>query len=210
MQNQSAQHKQKCTALTRSGDPCRAWAVPGTNPPRCASHGGVDAKPGAPVGNQNALKHGFYAEEWGNEPMSPVLETSVEEDPASEEKAVRSPTSEADATYEKWVKEKCARGEIERRPSSDEQTYYPVEILGYVVRDLLRKHMALGDYIEEKWDTLPLAAMSHLLALHAQTASRLGRLLRDQIEVTPTISDGLAAIIDQTLDEVGEMLGVEL
>ena len=31
---------QKCSHLTRLGEPCRAWAVRGSLPPRCAAHGG--------------------------------------------------------------------------------------------------------------------------------------------------------------------------
>ena len=38
---------------------CRAWAVRDSNPPLCAAHG--DRRGGAPLGNQNALTHGFYA-----------------------------------------------------------------------------------------------------------------------------------------------------
>jgi hypothetical protein len=30
--------KRKCTATTKAGRPCRAWAVHGTNPPRCQAH----------------------------------------------------------------------------------------------------------------------------------------------------------------------------
>jgi len=52
-----------CTATTRSRAPCRAWAVRGSDPPRCAAHGGGARLVGAPSGNQNALKHGFYAQE---------------------------------------------------------------------------------------------------------------------------------------------------
>ena len=47
---------------------CRAWAVRNSNPPLCAAHGGRAASPeprrrggGAPLGNQNARTHGFYA-----------------------------------------------------------------------------------------------------------------------------------------------------
>ena len=33
--------KQRCTALTNAGRACQAWAVRGTDPPRCAAHGGL-------------------------------------------------------------------------------------------------------------------------------------------------------------------------
>jgi hypothetical protein len=51
----------KCTAMRRDGHPCRAWAMAGTDPPRCAAHGAAKGRVGAPLGNENALKHGFYS-----------------------------------------------------------------------------------------------------------------------------------------------------
>lgn len=49
----------RCGAKTRSGKPCEAPAVKGKL--RCRMHGGNS--PGAPKGNQNALKHGLYTTE---------------------------------------------------------------------------------------------------------------------------------------------------
>ena len=49
----------RCTATTKDDQPCRAWAVAGTDPPLCSAHGG-GSRPGAAPGNQNAVKHGFY------------------------------------------------------------------------------------------------------------------------------------------------------
>jgi hypothetical protein len=70
----------RCTATRADGSPCRAWAVQGSDPPRCATHGGTSARIGPPPGNQNALKHGFYARgarEEGLEQVSPS-EWSIE------------------------------------------------------------------------------------------------------------------------------------
>jgi len=50
-----------CTARTSRGSNCKAWAVKGSHPPRCAAHGGASRPVGAPRGNQNALKHGAYS-----------------------------------------------------------------------------------------------------------------------------------------------------
>ncbi len=47
-----------CTAIKSDGQPCRAWATKGSDPPLCGAHLG---KVGAPEGNQNARKHGAYA-----------------------------------------------------------------------------------------------------------------------------------------------------
>ena len=51
----------RCSATTASGHPCRAWAVRETKPPRCSAHGGGERPVGAPEGNTNAVKHGFYS-----------------------------------------------------------------------------------------------------------------------------------------------------
>jgi len=48
--------------ITAKGEPCRAWAVRGSDPPRCVAHGGGEGRVGAPPGSKNALKHGAYAE----------------------------------------------------------------------------------------------------------------------------------------------------
>ena len=50
----------RCGAKTRSGKPCRSPAVAGKR--RCRMHGGAYGS-GAPLGNQNARKHGLYTRE---------------------------------------------------------------------------------------------------------------------------------------------------
>jgi hypothetical protein len=47
----------RCGAKTRSGGSCRSPAVSGKK--RCRMHGGAP-RSGAPRGNKNALKDGFY------------------------------------------------------------------------------------------------------------------------------------------------------
>ena len=59
--------KRKCTGTCKNGNPCAAWAVHETKPPRCIKHGGTKKPPavkkrvGAPKGNKNAEKHGAYS-----------------------------------------------------------------------------------------------------------------------------------------------------
>lgn len=48
-----------CTALTARGQPCKAWAQPGTEPPLCAAHN-PKTPTGAPPHNRNAQTHGAY------------------------------------------------------------------------------------------------------------------------------------------------------
>ena len=50
----------RCGARTRRGSPCRSPAVRGRR--RCRMHGGAPGS-GAPLGNRNALKHGYYTAE---------------------------------------------------------------------------------------------------------------------------------------------------
>ena len=49
----------RCSARTPGGHPCRAWAMNGSEPPKCAAHTG---KLGPPEKNDNAKKHGFYSQ----------------------------------------------------------------------------------------------------------------------------------------------------
>jgi len=53
----------RCGAKTRTGEPCKNRPVTGRK--RCRMHGGA-ARSGAPTGNQNALKHGYYSMESRN------------------------------------------------------------------------------------------------------------------------------------------------
>lgn len=54
--------KVRCSAVTKAGKPCRAWAIVGSNPPLCSAHSGRNVGAGAPPGNQNARRHGFYSQ----------------------------------------------------------------------------------------------------------------------------------------------------
>ena len=51
----------QCSGTVLSGQRCKAWAVRGSDPPLCAVHAGLNKGAGAPKGNKNALKHGFYS-----------------------------------------------------------------------------------------------------------------------------------------------------
>lgn len=59
--SRGASRSRPCSHVA-DGQPCRAWAVRGSEPPRCAAHR-VDGGPavGAPPGNANRVTHGAYA-----------------------------------------------------------------------------------------------------------------------------------------------------
>lgn len=50
----------KCSAVNSDGHPCQAWAIRGSKPALCSVHAGRNSGGGAPMGNKNALKHGYY------------------------------------------------------------------------------------------------------------------------------------------------------
>jgi len=50
--------KKRCSATTKLGKACRAWAIRGGE--LCSAHARANVGAGAPKGNGNAVKHGFY------------------------------------------------------------------------------------------------------------------------------------------------------
>lgn len=52
---------ERCEGTTKAGGRCSAFAVRGSDPPRCSAHLGRNVGAGAPVGNQNNRTHGFYS-----------------------------------------------------------------------------------------------------------------------------------------------------
>jgi hypothetical protein len=145
----------RCTAICVDGSPCRAWAVHGTQPPRCAPHGGGRAPVGAPQGNQNARTHGFYAATPDHPP--------------------------GDAFDIDWV-----------------------------IIDLRRKQERLSRYIDRAMDDLAPSQLARLLSIHAQNASRLGRLLRDRDALTGSFNEVMSQAVDEALAELSEEWGVDL
>jgi hypothetical protein len=63
----------RCSHRTRSGRPCRAWAIRGSDPPLCSIHAGRNLGGGAPPGNQNARTHGFYATTFTTQEVAELL-----------------------------------------------------------------------------------------------------------------------------------------
>ena len=64
----------RCGMTKKDGTACKAWAVRGSDPPRCVAHGGGKGKVGAPVGNANARTHGVYATQ---RTVSPDLDARI-------------------------------------------------------------------------------------------------------------------------------------
>jgi hypothetical protein len=79
-----------------------------------------------------------------------------------------------------------------------------------VIADLHRKQQRLSRYIDERMADLPSADLARFLSIHAQNASRLGRLLRDREILTGGWSAEMDGIIQQALTELGQEWGVDL
>jgi hypothetical protein len=137
----------RCGVIHPSGQPCRAWAMRGSDPPRCGAHSGGAAR----AGNKNAWKPGAHARTGA----------------------------------------------------------HPVQIhdIGDVVADLQRKMARLSELIDGCEDP---EALIKLMSLHAQVASRLGRLERDKRALDGKAADGLLDAIGKALDEISTELGIKL
>jgi hypothetical protein len=79
----------RCSAITRVGVECQASAVHGSNPPLCSAHLGRNAGAGAPAGNQNHRKHGFYGRYYTSEELEALQEFAADDSLDSEIGVVR-------------------------------------------------------------------------------------------------------------------------
>ena len=79
--------------------------------------------------------------------------------------------------------------------------------IGDVVADLQRKMEKLSGMIDGCTDPEMLLK---LISLHAQMASRLGRLERDKRALDGKAADGLLDAIGKALDEISTELGIKL
>jgi hypothetical protein len=81
-----------------------------------------------------------------------------------------------------------------------------------IIRMLYHKQVALDDYIDHVLATgsPSIHELIHLLRIHGQNASRLGRLLRDRRALSGDAADGLSGAIAQALEELSTELGTDL
>jgi hypothetical protein len=77
---------------------------------------------------------------------------------------------------------------------------------------LYHKQVALDAYIDRILVTgqPSVPELSHLLQIHGQNASRLGRLLRDRRALCGDAADGISGAIAQALEELSTELGTDL
>jgi hypothetical protein len=91
------------------------------------------------------------------------------------------------------------------------------DLIAGVIADLAAKQQCLSAFIDDLLrlaaaspEAVPARDLTHLLALHGQNATRLGRLLRDKRALSGEAADGLSSAISQALDELSTEWGIEL
>ena len=78
-----------------------------------------------------------------------------------------------------------------------------------ILRDLADQQTRLTEMIDAT-DPDDVRTLVKLFSLHAQNASRMGRLLRDQRALSGQAADGITGAIAQALDELSSEWGVTL
>ena len=171
---------QKCGHLTRNGDPCQAWAVRGSSPPRCAAHGGRPLPASAASGGRG-------------DPARPEGEGPAQCTGRSCGPCARPQDWPAQGTGNDTG---VIAGIIADLAAKQQR-------LSTYIDDLL-------SLAADRPDGASIRDIAHLLALHSQNAARLGRLLRDKRALSGETADGIAGVIAQALDELGSEWGLEL
>ena len=87
----------------------------------------------------------------------------------------------------------------------------PLSITEIIV-DLSEKQRALSVFIDDAitFPDIKPDDLIPLFTLHANTASRLGKLLRDQHALSGAAADGIAGAIGAALDEIADLLGINV
>ncbi len=93
------------------------------------------------------------------------------------------------------------------KPGADAAPGVEIKNIGDVVADLQRKMEKLSAMIDGCQDP---ETVLKLMGLHAQMASRLGRLERDKRALDGKAADGLLEAIGKALDEISTELGIKL
>jgi hypothetical protein len=183
----------RCTAITAEGRPCRAWAMKGTEPPRCAAHRDRRVV-------KRACRHG------PGDPPSLLPPARASAPPAEGEarSRQRSPdTREATTDLPPKQERRGPTGLNRETITLDEQ-----------IAGLSRRIEHFGHLLDsldvQESETITVADYAKLLALYGQLCSRLGRLMKDREQLTTGESDEIQQAIHDALDIVAEDLGVEL
>ena len=180
--------KRLCLSPTAKGRPCRAWAVRGSDPPRCAAHGGAAHGGAAHRGaaHRGAAPRSNAAGDVGQG----GTRGQREEDGAQQE---HSP-GEGSGFY-----------------SDDPADVTVDEAIAGLVDKMQRLDRAIDAYESDMMaGGRTNGHLVKLFALYAQGSSRLTNMLRARRALSGTASDGIARAIAHALDELSVEWGVDL
>lgn len=187
--------QQRCGALTKAGRPCRAWPVRGSDPPRCSAHGGGKRPVGAPQGNRNAEKHGWYSQQ------RPSPDPSPDSNPSA------SSGFYAATPDEVTIDNAIADGGSEQ--SAGRSAFYPSDpskvTIDGAIAGLVDKMARLDELIAHTPNNLDIL---RLFELYTQASSRLARLLRERKILSGEADDELTQAFAIAAAEIGEELGL--
>ena len=171
-----------CSFTTKAGQPCKAWAVHGSDPPACSSH--QRANPGLYDGERASSRRGGWEEAWPDN-LRPSLDGQIPEagfyrNTLSDEELADLVVYAAGLTLDDEIA--CTRMAVRRT----------LELL------------------QERSDSMSEAEYLRATGLVFQGARTIARLLREQKALTGGEDSRLQAIIDAALDGLSEDLGIEL
>ncbi len=174
--------KVPCSFTTKAGQPCRAWAVRGSDPPACSSH--QRAKSGRQSTEQACSRRRGWEEAWPDD-LVPSLdeetpEAGIYRHTLSDEELADLVVYAAGLSLDDEIA--CARMAVRRTL----------------------------EYLQERSDSMSEAEYLRATGLVFQGARTIARLLREQKALTGGEDSRLQAIIDAALDGLSEDLGIEL
>ena len=94
-------------------------------------------------------------------------------------------------------------------PHPADQPAFDVDI-DDVILSLHAQHMDLSQHIDRHWHDLDASQLARLLALHAENATRLGRLLRDHCAIHGEPDDPMDAALIGALDILSQVWDIDL
>ena len=176
--------KVRCTRLTKKGEPCRGWAVRGTDPPTCTSHLHVE-----PIGGGS--DRGAAPRVWLGAQGRALAAARSPEAARGSEQGFYTPTLSAEELADLVLY------------AADLTLADEIACTRVAVRRTL-------EFLGQERGSLSESAYLRAAGLVFQGARTIARLLRDQQALVGDSGDRLTAIFDAALDSLSAEWGIEL
>lgn len=186
----------RCTATTTRGQPCKRWAVRGSDPPRCAAHGGAARKGDAAPGSGRRGTDDAQARPDPLRRGSPGVGDGRSGPPPEGPEAPPVPKAPPGLTVLPG---------LEAPPVPEAPTGLEAQI-----EDLDRRIADLGAYIDEHQAELDPVDLVRLLNLHSTMVGRVSRVRAIRQQMTGGDGTAVDRAMDRARDDVAKDWGVEL